>query len=167
MKVELWLTVSLGTLWEAILQCKATNLLWVKLDNFIVVLAWECSHVISSVAKLNLSLQRSTTVACLLSFQEHIWVIRRSNYTKEYFDKFRLVHKGTAFSKQQPTAGTKRIWQVHSLTLTPQKSWATAVTSVVTILLTLRWRLGCMSRETVRLCHYHYHYQYHPRSNPL
>ena len=37
------------------------------------------------------------------------------------------------------------------------ESWAVVLTSVITISLTLRWRLACTSRETVGLRHYHYH----------
>ena len=42
-------------------------------------LARECNHVISSVARLHCGLLGWTTVACLLLFQEQIWVIGKSS----------------------------------------------------------------------------------------
>ena len=82
---ELWLTVSLGTQWGAILPRKATNLVWVAFDDVIVVLAWECNHVVSSVALSSIAANSAEQVTCLLSSQEHIRVIGRSN---------RIIQKG-------------------------------------------------------------------------
>ena len=56
------------------------TIFWVAFGYFIVVLAWQCSHVISSIAKLNGSLQGWLTASCLLSFQEHNWGICRSDH---------------------------------------------------------------------------------------
>ena len=91
--------------------------------DFIVVLAWECNHVVSSVAELSCGLQRWTTIAGLFSFQEHIWVISRSNCsTQKGILMFHPVRKGTALSKQQPTTGTKHIGRICSLASTTTKA---------------------------------------------
>ena len=70
---------------------RATNLVRVAFDDFTVVLVWECDFVVSSIAKLNRGLQRWTTVACLLSFQEHIWVIGMSSRTSQKGKKGILI----------------------------------------------------------------------------
>ena len=144
-----------------------TNLVRVAFDDFTVVLVWEYDLVVSFIAKFNRGLQRWTTVACLLSFQEHIWVIGRSSRTTQrgilisftHYTKERLFQNNNG--QQEQNALDEYIHFNH------HESWAAPLTSVTSISLTLRWRLARMSMETVGLRHYHYHYHYHPCTNPL
>ena len=59
-----------------------------------VILVWECNHVISSIVKLNGSLERRTRGACLLLFQDHNWVVGSS---------YHITQKGTLRSFIQYT----------------------------------------------------------------
>ena len=100
---------------------------------------------------LKIGLQRSTTVACLLSFQEHICVLGPSNHAEGYFEKLHPVHIGTALSKQKPTTRAKRVGRVRPLLR--HESWAAVLNSVIATSLTLRWRCARTRREAAGLCH--------------
>ena len=86
----------------------------VTFGDFIVVLAWECDHVLSSVARLSGALQRRTTAAGLLSFQEYNRLIGRSNY---------ITQKGSSRSFIQYTAKTDRMNKMHSITKKAMQLW--------------------------------------------
>ena len=103
-------------------------------------------------------LQGWTAATCLFLFQEHSWLIGRSNhiYPNGYFENLHPVHNRTAVSKEKLTAGIKCIRQARSLS--HHGSWTAMLTSAVIISLTLHWRLAYMSRETFELRHNHYQY---------
>ena len=143
----------------------AWTLFWVAFD-FIVLFAWECNHVISSIAKLDGGLQRRTTATCLLLFQEHDWLIGRSNHItrKGIFRSFVQCTKEWFFQNKNQQhvqiALDKYVPLIHHY-----KSLAAVPTSAIVISPMICWRLVRVSGKTVELHHYYYHY--HPRSNPV
>ena len=136
---------------------RATSLSRVVFDDFIVVWAWECNHVVSSVAKLNRGLQRWTTVACLLSFQRHIRVVGRSNLItlKGILIGFNQYTKERLFQNNNRQQEQNALDEYVHILRPPRKLGSLALTSVIMISLKLRWRLARTVREMVGLRHYH------------
>ena len=142
------------------------TIVWVAFGDFIVILAWECNHVISSVAKLHGCLKRWTTAACLLSFQKHRWVFGRvkSYHTKGKIEKLHPVHKGTAPSKQKPTNRNKMRWRNTFPYFNHNENGPAVLISVGAVFANSSAQIGI---RTVGLRRYHYYDHYHLRSNPL
>ena len=90
--------------------------------DFIVVLAWECNHAISSVTQLSGGL-RHRTAACLLSFQEHNWVIRRLNYftQKGIWTASFSMQRNSCFSLKQNSATRNHVSDKYVALLPPRK----------------------------------------------
>ena len=149
-------TVELGTLGVGRTIFRA------EFRNFVFVLVWEHSPVILS--SLN------SMAACIAEESRMFAFVSRAQPSDRQVS-WLVSYLG--FGAQSTTRNgsfktkTDNGYETCRMSTFPyfnhNESWAAVLTSDLAILLTLRSRLACTSREKVGLRHY----RYHPRTNPL